>query len=92
MKLEKTENQLIGNWLAEGSKVIEDNISKRINWLIKNHLIKIATDKSEWLILYQDPEDGRYWELSYPQGHLQDGGPPSLINISKERAEMRFRF
>ncbi|MEM7379742.1 MAG: Imm27 family immunity protein [Bacteroidota bacterium] len=32
----------------------------------------------------KDPYDNRYWELSYPQGNLHGGGPPSLINLDKD--------
>ena len=92
MKLEEQETQLKGNWLTEGSSIIADDISRRINWLIQNYLAKITQDESGWFILYRDPEDGRYWELSYPQGHLQGGGAPSLINISKEKAQEKYNI
>ncbi|HPT12785.1 MAG TPA: Imm27 family immunity protein [Bacteroidales bacterium] len=81
MKLLRHEDKLIGAWILKDNKVIEDNICERINWLVSSYLIKIKTDTTGWCILYQDPEDKRFWELTYLQSELHGGGPPSLINL-----------
>ncbi|MES2416533.1 MAG: Imm27 family immunity protein [Bacteroidota bacterium] len=84
------ETKITGNWILDGAKVVEDENCKRINWLRSNYLMKIATDETGWIILYQDPEDKRYWELVYEHGELQGGGPPSLIQLSKEEATLKY--
>jgi len=47
----------------------------------------ISADESGWLKLYQDPEDKRYWQLSFEHGEMQGGGPPSLILLSELEAK-----
>lgn len=81
MEIDRNETEIIGKWVFEKDKVTPNENCKRINSLIKNHLQKIGADESGWNILYQDPEDNRYWELIYLESELQGGGPPSLINI-----------
>lgn len=90
MNIKDNEFKLIGNWVFEENKLVEDETTKRINYLINNSLIKIATDKSGWNVLYQDKDDCRYWELIYTSSELQGGGAPSLINISDEFAKNKY--
>lgn len=90
MKIQSNEFILKGNWIFDGHSVIEDSIAKRVNLLIQDYLIKIATSKSGWEILYQDPQDKRYWELTYPDSESHGGGAPSLINISEGEAKSKY--
>lgn len=90
MIINLNETKIIGKWILEGAKVVEDEDCTRINWLRSNYLVKIATNETGWIILYQDPEDKRYWELVYEHGELQGGGPPSLIQLSKEDAASKY--
>jgi hypothetical protein len=62
----------------------------RIEWLTTGCLEKIAA--SNWTILFRDPEDGRYWELTYPKGELQGGGPPRLTVLSPEKAHAKYQL
>jgi hypothetical protein len=62
----------------------------RILQLIRDELVKIATDISGWRVLYRDPKDSRLWELSYPQSEMHGGGPPKLTCISSQVAETVF--
>jgi len=82
-KIDSNENVLIGNWILNGLIVEGDAVTKRIRELTSNYLIRIGSDESGWNILYQDPEDLRYWELTYPDSYLQGGGPSTLKNISE---------
>jgi hypothetical protein len=85
-KIEKEEFELRGQWIFENGKVVENETAQRINYLKDNYLEKIAIASSGWEILYKDPSDMRYWELTFPQSEVQGGGPPTLYNISKEIA------
>ncbi|MDO3641564.1 MAG: Imm27 family immunity protein [Mucilaginibacter sp.] len=76
------EDKLIkGNWLFDGKEMSSDHNCKRIDWLINNRLIKVNSKDNGWTTVYIDPNDSRYWELTYPQGEFQGGGPPILQNI-----------
>ncbi len=90
MKLLKAENRLTGSWIYKGNNISKDEITERIEWLLANHLNKIAEDSSGWEILYIDPEDNRLWELTYPHSEMQGGGPPALIQISNEEAKKKY--
>jgi hypothetical protein len=69
----------------EGKKV-----AHRINLLTKDYLTKIFS--VNWEILYQDPEDYRYWELTYPHGEYHGGGPPLLRYLTDEEAVMKYKI
>jgi hypothetical protein len=40
--------------------------------------------------LYADPVTGKFWELTYPQSHLHDGGPRQLSEISSSAARVKY--
>ena len=90
MKLLENETELVGKWIFENGAVHGDEVNERIKWLVSNHLQKVATDFSGWETLYVDPTDERLWELSYPNGEMQGGGPQSLTNISLEEAKKKY--
>jgi hypothetical protein len=84
------ESQIVGQWITGSGSVAADDSCARIETLVASHLIEVARSSDGWTTLYQDPDDARYWEHSYPQGHLQGGGPPSLIAISKYEASAKY--
>jgi hypothetical protein len=86
------ETELSGRWIKTDGRVIGDAIEKRIADLIASELEKVATSSSGWEVLYRDPADGRYWELSYPHGDWHGGGPKRLAVISVDDAHQKFRL
>lgn len=92
MNLKKEEKLLSGNWVFENGEILEDPVTKRINNLKDNYLMKIAVDESGWVNLYQDPNDKRYWELKYESSDVHGGGAPLLVNITEKDARERFNF
>ena len=90
MKLKPEETDLLGKWEDVGGNVVADAISKRIETLIEQHLDKITIDASGWDSLYKDPDDGRYWELTYPESSWHGGGPPRLTYLSREQARAKY--
>ena len=68
----------------KSGSMTQDSICDRIQWLTESYLEQIAIDGDNWSALFKDPHDGRYWELTYPQSHMQGGGPPTLQLLSKE--------
>jgi Immunity protein 27 len=81
---------LIGTWAVVDGSLQEDSVAQFINRLISAGLRKISVSDDGWAVLYQDPDDGRYWELSYPQSDLAGGGPPTLSFLSEAEAINRY--
>jgi hypothetical protein len=71
--LQSNETTLSGKSLLLDGKVVSDITSERIDWLVQHHLQKVATSTSGWETLYRDPNDGRYWERTYPQSETHGG-------------------
>jgi len=84
------ESVLLGNWTTEGRSVVPDDTSRRIDWLVRFRLERLAKDSSGWETLYRDPTDGRLWEHRYPQGEMHGGGPPQLRVISVNQAASKY--
>src|ERR1700735_4366271 len=85
--LRPDETELTGHWRVVAGNTIADETCERIQQLVRERLVKIATDNSGWQTLYRDPQDSRLWELTYPQGAMQGGGPPKLTCVSVQRAK-----
>jgi hypothetical protein len=90
-KIGPNETNITGHHILIQGKVVADEASQRIFDLVNDYLIKIGHDQSGWEVLYQDPNDGRLWELVYPKGELHGGGPPSLVLIQKDVAELKYK-
>ncbi len=91
-KLELSEKQLIGKWQITNGVPKPDEISERIDYLISKVLVRFSSSEDGWSVLYQDKEDGRYWELTYPESELHGGGPPTLTWLSFEEVKKRYKI
>lgn len=91
-KLDPKENELRGRLIFSEGKIIYDDVNRRIEKLINNYLVFIKTDKSGWIKLFIDPDDNRYWELTYPESEIQGGGALYLRNISKDEAIKKYQL
>lgn len=88
------ENRLIGANIVSvvgGNTVDEDEVIKRIKWLVGETLEKVGSlvKNGEVETLYRDPHDGRYWELTVSQGNSQKA--PELKCIPEAEAEEKYR-
>jgi len=94
MKLQPSEKDLVGKWITQNGTVQADAACARIDWLLANHLKKVAASKKwgDWETLYQDPDDGRYWERTFPQSEMNGGGPPRLAVLSAEQARAKYQL
>lgn len=84
------EEQIIGNWTLRDNEVLADDVCRRIESLVANHLHCISTDSSGWDVLYRDPTDQRLWELTYRRSEMHNGGPPALNLISGADAAWKY--
>ena len=91
MKLKSNEIELKGGWKLVGTSMRVDDVCERIESLISSYLIKIGEDESGWNKLYQDPEDKRYWELSYLESEMHGGGAPLLKNLSLQEVNEKYK-
>lgn len=80
-KIDISETELTGSIILDGKTVKKDDVFMRINWLRNNYLKEIAVDESGWEVLYQDPNDSRYWELTFPDSESHGGGAPKLSYV-----------
>jgi hypothetical protein len=84
------ETQLKGSWIAKKRRVEKDAATERIEWLLRTSLHRIAIDASGWDTLYEDVNDGRFWELTYPQSEMHAGGPPMLSHLPRDEARKKY--
>lgn len=73
-----SETLLQGKWLVSDGEILADHASQRIEYLISSVLLFVAKDDSGWISVFRDPQDLRYWELSYPESQDHGGGAPML--------------
>jgi len=92
MALKPEEKELIGNWVVQSGRVVGDDVEQRIGELVDQYLEKVAVSPASggWDTLYRDPQDGRYWELTYPRSEMHGGGPRQLTVLSLEAAEEKY--
>jgi hypothetical protein len=67
--------------LANGSSrslAAGDEAENRIWDLVRNHFVRAAERDCGWTVLYRNPADGSFWELTLPKSDLQGGGPAKL--------------
>lgn len=86
------ETQIVGGLELKNGRVKNDHHLDRIWTLISTSLLKIATAADGWEQLYQDPRDGRYWELYFPHGEMQGGGPPALRVIEPQAVRRKYQI
>jgi Immunity protein 27 len=85
------ETELVGAWASEGARVARDPVEQRIDAIVAS-LEEVARSSDGWDTLYRDPNDGRYWELTYPQSGMHGGGPRRLANVPSEVAIPKYRL
>ena len=89
-RLAADETELTGVWKIKDAKITGDPVCERIEWLISNHLVQLGADSSGWSELYRDPDDGRLWELTWPQSEMHGGGPPRLTCLTIDAARGKY--
>lgn len=88
--IEPSTQKIIGKWEVVNGTLVADANCQRIHQLISKELRKIVASHDGWSVLYQDPDDSRFWELTYPEGHLHGGGPPALTCLSDQDTYERY--
>jgi hypothetical protein len=90
MPLDSNETEVIGSWIVSNGKVVSDPACSRIQDLLRAELELVAVANNGWERLFRDPADGRYWELFFPHGELQAGGPQALRVMSLTSVQEKY--
>ncbi|MGA2219301.1 MAG: Imm27 family immunity protein [Terracidiphilus sp.] len=90
MGIAPNETGIIGSWIMVKGQMTEDDACRRINSLLAADLQYVATTNDGWEKLYRDKRDGRYWELTYPNGETQGGGPQALLLSDLDKAKEKY--
>lgn len=90
IELKPEEHDLTGKWQLVDGQVVADATTLRIEALVEHQLDKLSTDSSGWDTLFRDPQDGRFWELTFPDSSLHGGGPPRLTQLSEQDARSKY--
>lgn len=90
MKLLPEEHELRGAWVLRAGAAVADEVAQRIEALRDHYLVELAVDASGWDTLYRDPDDGRWWELTFPASGTHGGGAPCLRHV--EPAAVRTKY
>lgn len=91
-EINSEETLLQGSWKMEGGKIVADEVCQRIEKLVESYLRKVAVDKTGWEILYQDPNDNRYWLLTYPKSEYHGIGPKELKILTQTEVTEKFEL
>lgn len=92
IQIKSQENEIVGNWKFEQGVMFADESATRIDTLIRDFLLKIAESNDGWTVLYIDPADNRYWELSYPNSGSHGGGAPFLRCVLLSQVMKNYPF
>ncbi len=85
------EVNIFGARLDKHGNVSRDpEAGRRMSYLLNSYLVKVATDETGWRTLYRDPEDGRFWEMTFPYSHFQGGGPHLLTAVDLDLVRERY--
>jgi hypothetical protein len=90
VKILPAETQIVGAWIVEHGKVRANTVAQRIEELINYYLLEVAVSEDGWSKLFRDPNDGRFWELTYPESFEHGGGAPQLRHVSYANALKRY--
>ena len=88
--LQADEQVLEGRWVSTPEGLRADAVSDRIDRLVREHLVEVATDTSGWDVLYRDPRDGRLWELTRPSSDSHGGGAARLEQLAPAAAAAKY--
>jgi Immunity protein 27 len=86
----KDKSELVGSWILSEGRMVEDQTASLIRDLTEKRFRRIALAPSGWETLYQDPEDDRFWELHFPRGEMQGGGPAALRVLGSQAAAVKY--
>jgi hypothetical protein len=90
VKLLPNETCLTGKWVLKDGRVVADDVCGRIEDLTRSRLQQLGRDASGWDALFVDLEDGRLWELVYPESGQYGGGAPELRHLSAAQAKEKY--
>ena len=77
----KETEDLVGQWILVGGKVVADEVEQKIEDLIRNRLALVSTSEDGWKSVFVDKSTGERWELTFPNSSWHGGGPRRLRRL-----------
>ncbi len=71
--------ELNDEWVLIDGRIAAEGDAKTIDTLLQTELFELK--KGNWAILYRHKDTEELWDLVYPQGELQGGGPRRLRRL-----------
>ena len=90
LKILPSETLIVGKWIVEEDQAKSNAEARRIEELVDRYLQPVAASDDGWSRLYRDPNDGRLWELTYPESADHGGGAPNLRQVTSDDAAGRY--
>ena len=69
MRLSPCEKELVGSGIAP------DEVDARIQRLVNDYQQRLGSANGGWDVLFRDPQDGRFWEMTFLHSEMHGGGP-----------------
>lgn len=76
--------ELRETWQFTEGRMIAGGDAAEIDAWLADRLKLLRRHACGWRALYLDRQSGDFWELSYPDGHRQGGGPRLLRRLNLE--------
>ncbi|RYM33505.1 hypothetical protein ERX46_11240 [Brumimicrobium glaciale] len=74
--------EIDGKWIEINGALKADSNCKLIAEMLQNDLKVIESSEDGWTQKLEG-KNNEIWKLTYPQSHLQGGGPPKLTLINE---------
>ncbi|WP_270729636.1 Imm27 family immunity protein [Shimia sp. Alg240-R146] len=81
---------LAGSWIKQGSSIVADQTELEIERRMREDLQQVSASDDGWELLFVDPLDGTYWELTFPQSSMHGGGPKLLSPVPFLLAQTKY--
>lgn len=83
----KLDDELRDSWKSDGTRMVARGDTAAIDDMLESKLEKQKADASGWYVLYRHRDTGQLWELTYPQSHMQGGGPRLLRCLGDDASD-----
>ena len=84
LRIEPEEEELIGGGFSDNT------LDQRIARLTAGYLQRIVATNGGWDVWFQDPQDGRYWEMTHSHSEMHGGGPRTLRHVADSVAREKY--
>lgn len=88
---QQNQKRFVGSWINTASGIQGDEIEQQIERMLHEQLTHVVSTADGWTQLFVDKATGQHWELTFPQGHLQGGGPRTLTAVTLDQSQGKYQ-